>query len=53
MIAYNMPNPFMPAPTAPTPESRRMVERMLETIGSTKKPKTRTQRKTRVITKRR
>jgi hypothetical protein len=44
VIAYNLPNPFMLAPTAPTPESRRMVQRMLETIGSTKKPKARTTR---------
>jgi hypothetical protein len=29
-------NPFMPRPTDPTPESRRMVQRMLEAIEAPK-----------------
>jgi hypothetical protein len=44
----------MDAPLLPpqTKESRKMVQRMLETIGSTKKPKARIKGKARVIAKR-
>jgi hypothetical protein len=38
-------NPFMPRPTDPTPESRRMVQRMLEAIEA---PKNRKPRRTAV-----
>jgi hypothetical protein len=32
-----LPNPFMPRPTDPTPESRRMVARMLRVIEAPKR----------------
>lgn len=39
-----LPNPFMPEPTAPTAESRRMVQRMLEALEPKVKPNSRTKR---------